>query len=277
MTNFRRNIALVAVFLVSGCGQPTLTRHYEEIFIESDRSQMPPHAMRSGDRSMPQDAIHAGLDPNKMPQDAIHSGLMGSGDMPQDEIHAGLAGRTMPDDAIHAGLQAQSSANSGSGMSMSTMPVTPELEQSVDRSPLVWQTPAGWSEQKGSGLRLATFTTTGGVGPTETSIISLGGSAGGLQANVGRWLRQVNISVNDADLQRFLAEQEQLTTASGLSLTLVDLTTLQSDAPADAPSMIAAIIDRGRSQIFVKMTGGKAAISARLPDFRDLILSIAEK
>lgn len=269
-------ILVASVCILYGCDATPLTRHYEEVFMEADRSP-PPHAMPAGQRSMPQDAVHAGLDPNQMPQDAIHSGLLNNGNMPDDAIHAGLTNRTMPDDDIHAGFKSQTAPPLADGMSMSNMPVTPELERSVDRSPLTWQTPSGWAETKGSGMRLATFTTTGGSGPTETSIISLGGQAGGLEANVGRWMRQVNISVGQAELQRFLAQQPQLTTASGLSFTLIDLTGLQTAAPADAPSMIAAIIDRGRSQIFVKMTGSKAAVSAQMSNLKNLVESIAEK
>ncbi len=271
-----------AVILLSGCDQSPITRHYQEVFIEADSSAGKVHATAPGAGQMPQDAIHAGLDPSTMPQDAIHAGLL-SGSMPQDAIHAGLDMSNIPDDAIHAGLKSGSpnpSAESGpasSAAAMAAMPVTPELERSVDRSPLQWQTPPGWTEKKGGGMRLVTFTTSSRAGSTETTIISLGGQAGGLEANVTRWMRQINLSAGQADLQRFLAGQEKLTTASGLPTTMVDFTGLQADLPGDAPSMIAAVMDRGRSQIFVKMSGPKAAVTEQRAAFRNLVTSISEQ
>lgn len=276
MRHFFKLAAAAAV--ICGCAQPPVTRHYTEVFIESTAA-VPRMAATAGSREMPQDAIHAGLMSGTMPQDAIHAGLV-SGGMPQDATHAGLASGTMPQDAIHAGLSSSSPGSASSGApqagDMSAMPITPELERSVDRSALQWQTPPEWTEQKGSGMRLVTFTSDGNAGPTETTIISLGGQAGGLEANVGRWMRQVNISTPQADLQRFLATQERIETSSGMTGTLIDLTALQPDTPGDAPSMIAAVIDRGRSQIFVKMSGPKAAVQEQKDNLRSLVQSISE-
>lgn len=272
-----RYLFVLLTAVLTGCGDAPLIRHYEEIFIEADKAQTSP-AMLARSQNMPRDTMPPGLDINNMPQDAIHAGL-NINNMPQDAIHAGLNSNDMPQDAVHAQVNpgAVSAVNQkGPGADMMSMPISPELERSVDRSPLNWQTPPGWSERKGSGMRLVTFTGDSPQGTTETTIISLGGQAGGLEANVTRWIRQIGLSARPEELQVFLSRQESITTVSGLQTTLVDLTQLQTNMPGTAPSLIAAIIDRGRSQIFIKMTGSKDAVKNQLENFRALITSISE-
>jgi hypothetical protein len=187
-----------------------------------------------------------------MPDDAIHANLTGAGaNMPQDDIHAGLTGGNMP-----------------GGMPMIS---SPELEASVDRTPLQWDLPQGWSQQKGSGMRLATLKSA----TTETTIISLSGSAGGAASNIMRWMQQINVPpLAENELNSFLDSQERLTTASGLNALIVDLSQLQPEAPAQAPSIIAAIIDRQASQIFIKMTGTKEAVLKDREAFLGLVRSV---
>ncbi|MBZ0310329.1 MAG: hypothetical protein K8I82_29985 [Anaerolineae bacterium] len=273
-----RYLFILLTAVLTGCGDAPLVRHYEEIFIEADRSQMA-HTSHDGDQHMRAEAMPPGLDVNNMPQDAIHAGL-DVNVMPQDAIHAGLNVNTMSQDAAHAqvntGADSAVSTQQSTGSDMASMPISPELERSVDRSPLNWKTPQGWSERKGSGMRLVTFSGNSPEGETETTIISLGGQAGGLEANVTRWVRQIGLNISPAELQIFLSQQQGITTVSGLQTTLVDLTQLQNSLPGTAPSMIAAIIDRGRSQIFIKMTGSKDAVHSQLENFRTLITSISE-
>lgn len=250
-------ILFVAGVFVLGCEKPLTKRQYKETFAESPKSKaLPDEDMFS---RMPKDDIHAGL----MPQDDPHTGIM-----PQDDIHAGL----MPQDDIHAGLK------SSGMMDMSNMQDPQLLEQvkaSMDKTPLSWETPPGWVEKSGNGLRLATFTGTDPNAMFETTIVSLGGPAGGIAPNVERWMQQFNLPVPDSTgMDSFIKQQERFTTSSKLPVTLVDLTKLQGDAPADAPSMIAAIIERDAAQVFVKMTGSKAAVLENLAGLKSLINSI---
>ena len=141
----------------------------------------------------------------------------------------------MPQDDIHAGLM---------------------LDDTQQTSPLTWDTPKEWLEKKGSGLRLATFT--GVQSKVETTIVSLGGSAGGVSANITRWMQQIGLDVPESEARDdFIKKQEKFLTRSGLPVAFIDLTELQEKDAGNAPSMIAAIIDRGDTQIFVKMTGTK--------------------
>lgn len=176
--------------------------------------------------------------------------------MPQDDIHAGL----MPEGANHATEMQQ------------------QLTASVDQTALLWETPKEWVEKKGSGLRLATFNGTNPKAMVETSIVSLGGQAGGVEANVTRWIQQLGLNVPDTQkLNDFINQQEHFSTSSSLPITVIDLTQLQDKNPANSPSMVAAIIDKKDTQIFIKMTGEKQAVLQNRDTFKKFIKSIRLK
>lgn len=290
-------ISLVAFFALAltGCERTPFKRHYREIVLESDQPVNPPVDFMKG--QMPQDDIHKGLTmpgaggipQGEMPQDDIHKGLVmpqGSipkGKMPQDDIHKGLvmpdgAQKGMPQDDIHKGIMPNSGMPAGMGMDMNNMQnaaLNDQLNASVDRTPLAWKAPSGWTEIKGSGMRMATFKNADQDNPVEVTIVSLGGQAGGLEPNVTRWMRQINIDVPGAEqLDAFIKGQEKIKTDSGLPAMFVDLTQLQKDAQPNAPSLVAVVIERDNAQIFVKMTGSKQAVLANLKTFRSLVSSI---
>ena len=243
---------IVLCVTLFGCDKPVAQRHYTEVFGDVQKKAAPAAGrMLSG---MPQDDIHAGL-------------------MPQDDVHAGL----MPNDDVHAGLSDPNKQDMPPMMQgMNDPALQQQINASADQTPLEWETPKGWSEKRGSGLRLATLAS---MDPkTETSIVSLGGSAGGMSANVARWIQQLKIPVPDAkELDSFIQRQEKFSTAKGMPLTLIDLTQMQNDSPPDAPSMIAVIIEKGDSQIFVKMTGAKQAVLDSRETFKNFAKSIRLK
>jgi len=239
----------VLIFWAAGCDQPSAKRTQKEIFIEAEHAAMP-IAEEDFFSRMPQDEIHRNLNSGNMPQDEIHANL-NLGEMPQDEVHAQAKMGEMP---------------TAQGM---------QLESSMDKSPLRWTTPKGWFEKKGSGMRVATFTNDNDTQPIETTIVSLAGSAGGLNSNITRWMGQINIPVPDSRiLDNFIQGQEKIQTASGWSAVVIDFAQLQPGAADNTPSMTAAVIDRGQSQIFVKMTGSKKSVLDNLVAFKSLVQSI---
>ena len=124
-------------------------------------------------------------------------------------------------------------------------------------------------------MRLVTFNSTDKKNPIETTIITLGGMAGGISSNVLRWMRQINMNIPETtDLEEYISNLEKFTTESNLNGVLIDLTQRQISAPEDVQSMIAAIIDNEDSQIFVKMTGTKTALLNNLSEFKSLSQSI---
>ena len=198
------------------------------------------------------------MEPDAAPNTAIKDPQDFLSRMPQDDIHAAFAGAN--------------GSNVPANMQTNDPVLQEQLNASVARLPLVWKTPSSWSETKGSGMRLATFNSKDKS--TETTIISLGGSAGGIAANVSRWMQQINLEVPAQGLESFIQEQERSKTASGLAYTLIDFTHLQEKATSDAPSMIAVVMEADGAQIFVKMTGSKQAVLQNRKDFMNLVSSL---
>ncbi len=127
--------------------------------------------------------------------------------------------------------------------------------------PLQWTAPESWSEEAGTGMRLVTFTV-GSEGATGVcTIVRLGGAAGGLEANVRRWLGQLNVPEPPAEeWAAFLAGQEHIHAAGGFEGVLVDLTTLGAQTP-EAASMLAGLLKADEATLFVKFTGSRALLS----------------
>lgn len=122
-------------------------------------------------------------------------------------------------------------------------------------SPVRWTVPDGWRQEAASGMRLATFAVGEGAASATCTVVSLGGAAGGLDANVRRWIGQLNLPVPPAEaFDAFLERQDKIRSDGGFEGVLVDLTELEGQ-PAGASSMIAALLTADASTLFVKMTG----------------------
>lgn len=142
-------------------------------------------------------------------------------------------------------------------------------------APLAWQTPPAWQELPGDGIRLAAFRLEqGGDRETtlvETTVVMLGGAAGGVEANVARWLGQLGLRLAGDELAQFLAAGEPVATRGGLRLTVYDFTALT--AP-DGDSMMVAVGPALDQTLFVKMSGNGAAVAAARSDFLRLVGSL---
>ena len=133
------------------------------------------------------------------------------------------------------------------------------MQESVAAIALTWTTPQGWTEEKGSGMRLVTFKSQD-TDPIECSIVSLSGAAGGIEANLQRWLGQIGLNMNSNKLSQFIQNPLQLKTHDGKDALLFDFTTLQSFTNKTTPSIIAAVLTTKETTIFVKMTGTKNGV-----------------
>ncbi len=148
------------------------------------------------------------------------------------------------------------------------------LDASVAKLPLQWKTPKGWEEFQGSSMRLVTFKTND-INSIECTIVVLGGMAGGLQANVIRWMRQIDLTdVSDRDFSEFMGRQEEVISESGISIQLVDLSQLYPFDSDQHPTMIAGIATVEGNRIFIKMTGTFRGVSDNKKKFKSLCRSL---
>lgn len=252
MNNYLLNsIVLISFFCLTGIAGAVEKRSFHEVNIEPEQEQASQQT-----------------DPNAF-----------MGEMPDDDIHAAFRKNqgtapdmgAMPDDDIHKQFKAGSTTMSGG------MPMDPALMNSVAPTALSWSTPEGWQEEKGGGMRVATFKAGEGDLAVETSVISLAGSAGGMTANVSRWMGQLNLEVPSAlEMDEFINSQDKIKTSSGLAVTLIDFTKMQKDASDETSSMIAAVVEGTGNQVFIKMTGSKGAVLKNFDAFKALVGSLKD-
>jgi len=137
-----------------------------------------------------------------------------------------------------------------------------------------WTVPEGWREEAGSGMRLATFTVDRSGSMGTCTVVSLGGAAGGLEANVRRWLGQLQIDVPPRkELFAFLERQPRIHTEGGYDGALVDMTPLGNQEP-DATSMLAALFTIDGATVFLKLTGPQSLLKEEKDSFSKLCQSL---
>jgi hypothetical protein len=144
--------------------------------------------------------------------------------------------------------------------------------------PFSWDTPPEWSEaKKKSGMRLATFSIKSQESESRCTIVSLRGTAGGIRANVIRWLGQINVKMDPAGkgLEEFLSAGEKFQTKGKLPAVMFDFTAVTA-APADQ-SILVTVITMQNSTIFIKMIGIKAHLLENKDKFKSLSRSFALK
>jgi len=127
-----------------------------------------------------------------------------------------------------------------------------------------WNLPKGWIDQPaGDPMRLASFFALDsgdavgetGAKPVDVSIVQLAGTAGGLPANITRWMGQVKIPASPEIVQDIIAHADTLHTVSGQKGTVVDFTNMLSGDMTSTTSIIGVIIEGPDYMVFVKAMG----------------------
>ncbi len=137
-----------------------------------------------------------------------------------------------------------------------------------------WTVPAGWIEEAGTGMRLATLTVERDGDQGVCTLIVLGQQAGVLDANVRRWIGQLGFDDPDPqELAVFLERQERLRSEGGLTVTVVNVMEW-GDPPADAESILAAMIPLPDATLFLRLTGPARLLTAVRAEFVTLCKSV---
>jgi len=142
-----------------------------------------------------------------------------------------------------------------------------------------WDKPEGWTEEKATrGMRLATFTVTSGDASAKCTIIPLQGDAGGLKANVSRWLGQVTsggghmdpmMAEGDAStVDKILQKQDKFLTKGNFPAVFIDYTPYTAK-PADN-SILVTLVTLDTSTVFIKMTGPQSLLKENIAKFKSL-------
>ncbi len=140
-----------------------------------------------------------------------------------------------------------------------------------EQLPLGWAVPAGWEDRGPSGIRIATLVVEG----QECTILSFPGDVGGDEANIRRWLGQINQSPPDDAVVRLLGSASQHVTRGGFDARIYDFADI---LPSGAPlSTMAAMVPVGEQTVFVKFTGETAVLARQKEAFMALVLSLELK
>jgi len=152
---------------------------------------------------------------------------------------------------------------------MGTAMTTPmPTANDVIKDKITWDVPIGWVEEPGGPMRLTTLRLATSQNAFDCSIIALPGGAGGLEANLKRWMGQINLNVADADFNRFIKSSKNQ---------VYDFTLLQQAQPSNAKSMIAAMIDIDGTTVFVKLNASISGVKEHHSSFLSLVKSVRRK
>lgn len=141
-------------------------------------------------------------------------------------------------------------------------------------SKLEWKTPAGWTEQPPSSMRVASFAIMGTEGQSaDVAIIPLPGVTGRDLDMVNMWRGQAQLPAIEA------GELTRLTTkilVGGLDAKLFDMAGKETPAGEKSPlRVLVAMLDREGTGWFFKMTGPDAVVEAQKPAFLEFLKSVA--
>ncbi len=174
-------------------------------------------------------------------------------------------------------VQAADDPHAGLNMSGAMTQPMPTANAHI-KDKLTWTTPQGWEQSAGTTMRLASFKLIKDPTAIDCSIVSLGGMAGGLEANLQRWLGQIKLSISDEQLREFIANAKTLKTTSGLDVQLFDFTTLQkANTDGATPTILAAMLTVDEATVFIKMNASIAVTKEQRNAFESLVRSVRAK
>ncbi len=133
-----------------------------------------------------------------------------------------------------------------------------------------WVAPTGWNELPGDGLRLARFGLPGGG---ESNVVVLAGDAGGVEANVRRWLTQLGLDLPPERVRALLGDA--VSVRGDLDFTVFDFTSLV--AGRDNTAFLTAIASMGGQTMFVKAEAPAGVLIEQRSSFVDLLNSLGPR
>ncbi len=166
-------------------------------------------------------------------------------------------------------------ANAPGAHAVDILPAAPHagLEVSMNNG-VTWVAPQGWREESGGGMRLATFHLLTDAKAIDCSIVSLGGMAGGPEANLRRWMGQIGVQATPDELNHLISSAPSTKIKTGQEGKIFDFTSIQSKAPLTDKSMIAVMVTMDEATLFVKMAGTVGSVGKNKDDFFKLVGSI---
>jgi hypothetical protein len=143
-----------------------------------------------------------------------------------------------------------------------------------------WTVPGRWTAGSGSTMRVATYAVPAakGTDPGECAVFFFGsGQGGGVDENVARWGKQ---------FEGTPAPKQTTATVAGMRVTRAEVAgtylapggpMMQSTGKKTGYRLLGAIVEAPEGNVFFKLTGPAATVSAAQADFDALVASLKKK
>lgn len=155
------------------------------------------------------------------------------------------------------------------GMSM------PPMSAPATDIKVTWTLPKGWvPKDSANAMRVGSFAAmdpalanSGEIDPNavDVSVVQLGGTAGGLEANIRRWMGQVGLKASPDEMEDFIKKAPHFKTATGQEGLLIDLTGMLSGDMTQSKTIYGAIVQTEEYTVFVKAMGEFAQVKKQKP------------
>ena len=141
-----------------------------------------------------------------------------------------------------------------------TLGNAPKVETPKNKfTDFIWEKPDSWIPSSGSSMRLASFDVPYSDGIGDLSVIQLGGSGGGFEANVNRWRRQLNLEPQSlAEIKKEMIENK-----GGMGIYNV-IKIINEDLDS---AFLCAILPAGNQTLFVKLSANPKGVREIETDF----------
>lgn len=136
---------------------------------------------------------------------------------------------------------------------------------------VTWTLPEGWVvKDSANAMRIGSFAAmdpalahTGDIDPNavDVSVVRLAGDAGGLEANIARWMGQVGIKPTTADMEGLIKAAAHFKAATGQEGMYVDLTEMLSGDMTQNKTIFGAVVQTSEYTVFVKAMGEFARVA----------------
>ena len=149
--------------------------------------------------------------------------------------------------------------------------IAPQVEAPENKSAgFSWKKPESWIPSSGSSMMLASFDVPFSGGSADLSVIQLSGTGGGVEANVNRWRRQLNLEPQSLSE----IEKEMIENKGGLGVyNMIRIINEEMES-----AFLCAILTAGNQTLFVKLSAKPHGIREIETDFilfcSSLIISI---
>jgi hypothetical protein len=130
---------------------------------------------------------------------------------------------------------------------------------------VTWKLPEGWvAKDSANAMRIGSFAAmdpalanTGEIDPhaVDVSVVQLGGTAGGLEANIRRWMGQVGLKASAEEMAALIKAAPRFKTATGEEGLVIDLTDKLSGDMTQNKTIYGAIVMTEEYSVFVKAMG----------------------